>query len=149
MKILNHVINYKPVQFFDMNKLVWYFKDKKMVAWYHLLIYSFWSNQLEYNTSAVREILILSLVDSGGLHLFSLFAGSLSVFCNKPDQGGTCNWIKNITGLTRHPGGLLYYVLVQTCTCFVLCYFQYFKGLSRIAYNLNGLLDHFNSERHF
>ena len=51
---------------------MWYFEDKKMVAWYHQVIHLFWSNQLEYNTSAVHEIWILPLVDSGRLHLFSL-----------------------------------------------------------------------------
>ena len=125
-------------------------QENEMVAWCHQLIHLFWSNQLEYNTSAVREIWILPLVDSGGFHLFSLFVNALSVFCNIPDQGGTCIIvIRNITGLTWHSGGLLHYVLVQTCTCFVLCYFQYFKELSRIAYNLNGLLDHFICERCF
>ena len=37
----------------------------------------------------MREIRILPLVDSGGLHLFSLFINALSVFCNIPDQGVT------------------------------------------------------------
>ena len=67
-------------------------------------------------------------MDSGGLHLFSLFACALSMLCNKPDQGGTCNVIRGITGLTRHSGGFLYYVQVQTRICFVCVTFNISKG---------------------
>ena len=122
-------------------EIVWYVKKKL-----HDTIYSsvrFEVINLQYYASAEPETWLLSLVESGGLHLFPLSAGALSVFCIKPDQGGTCNVIRDIRGLTRHSEGPLYYISKQTRTCFASYYFQYFKGLSRIVYywiKLNGLI---------